>query len=130
MSRRIGVLAAAVLLLSSCGGGTPAPGSIRSNSGRYRVSYRTAPEPVPLNQPFTIKFQVEPGAAAGRTVEVDARMPAHGHGMNRAARVSRLPDGTYLAEGLLFHMPGHWELYVDISESGRTDRAQLDVDLK
>ena len=45
-------------------------------------------------------------------------------------RFSRLPDGSYKAEGMLFHMPGHWELYFDVSQGGRTERAQVDIQLK
>jgi hypothetical protein len=31
---------------------------------------------------------------------------------------------------MLFHMPGHWELYFDISRGGTSERAQFDIDLK
>ena len=121
--------------LAACGNDSPpsgaAPkGSVDSNGGRYRISFRTLPEPIPLNQPFTLRFQVSPTGPGPRSVEVDARMPAHGHGMNRVAKVARLPDGAFEASGLVFHMPGHWELYVDIAEGGRTERAQIDVELK
>lgn len=124
-----------LLFLGACGSGTSVPkNSVDSNGGRYRVTFRTTPEPIPLNSPFTLTFQVAAiGPATGsaaRSVDVDARMPDHGHGMNRAAKVTRLPDGAYQAEGLLFHMPGHWELYIDISEGGRSERAQVDVELK
>ena len=44
---------------------------------------------------------------------------------------SALPAGnSWKAEGMLFHMSGHWELYVDITQGGATERAQMDVDLK
>ena len=36
----------------------------------------------------------------------------------------------FRAEGMLFHMPGHWEMYFDITQGGRSERAQVDVDLK
>lgn len=45
--------------------------------------------------------------------ELDARMPAHGHGMNYNPEISLLSsaDGktTYNVEGLVFHMTGEWE---------------------
>jgi hypothetical protein len=56
-------------------------------------------------------------------------MPAHFHGMNRVAKMSRA-GSAWKAEGLVFHMPGHWELYIDITQGGSTERAQIDVDLK
>ena len=63
-------------------------------------------------------------------VQVDARMPAHFHGMNRTPKLTRQADGSFTAEGLLFHMPGHWELTFDISRGGKTERAQVDIELK
>jgi hypothetical protein len=99
------------------------------------VLFDTVPAPIPMNAPFALRFSVDP-KVAGKPgdspigVEVDARMPAHFHGMNRVPKVVRRPDGSYEVEGMLFHMPGHWELYFDITREGRTERAQVDVDLK
>jgi cytochrome c peroxidase len=47
---------------------------------------------------------------APKTLKVDAHMPAHRHGMNYAPKVTALGPGRWRAEGLLFHMPGRWEL--------------------
>ena len=43
-------------------------------------------------------------------VAVDAWMPEHRHGMNYRPTVTRLAPGRWRAEGLMFHMPGRWEL--------------------
>ena len=134
-------LALVVVSVLGCGKGAPeaVPSNsgkrmIESNGGHYSVAFETVPDPIPTNEPFDLKFSVTPKAAAapaaGLTVDVDARMPAHFHGMNRAPKLSRLPDGSYKAEGMLFHMPGHWELYFDVSQGGRTERAQVDIQLK
>jgi hypothetical protein len=141
----------AVVLLSLTGAGgcgkssTDAPpgrpvasasgkGTVVSNGGAFTVSYQTTPDPIPTNEPFDLKFTVTPKQAPAPgtefKVEVDARMPAHFHGMNRAPKLSRRPDGSYTAEGMLFHMPGHWELFFDVSQAGRTERAQVDIVLK
>lgn len=119
---------------------TPLPRGTRvvlSNGGTYIIKLEFSPEPVPFNRPFDIKFTVEQNPKGNfkpsdptYSVDVDARMPAHFHGMNRVPKVSRRPDGSFIAEGLLLHMPGHWELYLDISQGGRSERAQLDIDLK
>ena len=51
-------------------------------------------------------------------LEVDATMPAHGHGMNYTpelgARVTTADGSRYRAEGMLFHMPGEWQWSVRI----------------
>jgi len=56
-------------------------------------------------------------------LSVDAAMPEHGHGMNRVPRIET-GDGHFRAEGLLFHMPGKWELYFDVTQGAVTERAQ------
>ena len=61
---------------------------------------------------------------------VDAAMPEHGHGMNRVPKVGARPDGGFHAEGLLFHMPGKWQLYFDVTRGAVTERAQADVVLE
>ena len=122
--------AAAVRPASSASG----KGTVVSNGGAFTVNFQTTPDPIPTNEPFDLRFTVTPKQAPGPgtefRVEVDARMPAHFHGMNRAPKLSRSSDGSYAAEGMLFHMPGHWELYFDVSQAGRTERAQVDVLLR
>jgi hypothetical protein len=123
----------------SCGPADPPPlkttGARQgdSNGGNYTVSFKPSPDPIPMNQLFDLVVTATPKAAGSGNapaIEVDARMPAHGHGMNRVPKVARQGDGSFKAEGLLFHMPGHWELYFDISQGGKSERAQFDVDLK
>jgi len=131
---------AGLLILASlsagCGDST-APASrartIKSNGGTFSVTFETAPHPIPMNVLFDLTFRIvshESGKTQEPTVVVDARMPAHFHGMTRAPKLSRLPDGSYKAEGMLFHMPGHWELTFDVTQGRKTERAQADVDLK
>ena len=96
------------------------------------VLFRTVPSPIEIGQHFTVEALVCPpppiGVAAG--FMVDARMPEHRHGMNYRARVFRKPDGIYVAEGLLFHMPGLWQLMFDVERSGRMERLTTDIDLE
>jgi hypothetical protein len=63
-------------------------------------------------------------------ITIDAAMPAHSHGMLNAPIVERRPDGTFHVSGMLFHMSGHWEFYVDITRDGITERAQADIELE
>ena len=106
------------------------PGRLESSD--VVVLFRTVPSPIEIGQHFTVEALVCPtppiGAAAG--FMVDARMPAHRHGMNYRARVFRKPDGIYVAEGLLFHMPGLWQLVFDVERAGRMERLTTDIDLE
>jgi len=126
-----------VVLLALAMGCEPSSGAksartIVSNGGRYTVEVSTSPAAIAVNQPFDVTVSVTPksGDAGALEVQVDARMPAHFHGMNRVPKVTRGSGNTWKAEGLLFHMSGHWELYVDVTRGAATERAQLDVDLK
>ena len=127
-------LVALAVLVAGCDKSSGAKGGriIVSNGGRYTVEVTTSPAAIVVNQPFDVTVTVTPKSGAGADLEVlvDARMPAHFHGMNRVPKLTRETGNTWKAEGLLFHMSGHWELYVDITQGAATERAQLDVDLK
>lgn len=103
----------------------PAPsGGTRLESDRYVLVYRTEPATIVAGRHFAVEFAVCPraDAPAPQSVRVDARMPAHRHGMNYAAQVTVTPQGRYLARGLMFHMPGRWEFVFDLRAHDRTDR--------
>ena len=110
--------------------GFTAPGRLESSD--LVVLFRTVPSPIEIGRHFTVEALVCPtppiGAAAG--FMVDARMPEHRHGMNYRAHVFRKPDGIYVAEGLLFHMPGLWQLMFDVERAGRMERLTTDIDLE
>lgn len=106
-----------------------------SNDGAYQVAYLPEPSPVPLNDVFSLHVWVRD---AKNTAEwfsdaglaADAAMPAHQHGMNVEPAIKPLGKGDFLVEGMLFHMAGHWELYLDVTRGGITERAQFDVELE
>ena len=90
----------------------------------YTVAFRTVPEPIGVGAHFAIDFAVCPRASAeaARAVRVDATMPEHRHGMNYRPVVTARAASVYRAEGLLFHMPGRWDLTFDVDGGGRTER--------
>ena len=100
------------------------PGGRTLESERYVIAYRTAPSPIPMGRHFTLDFVVcaRGGAAEPETVRVDAYMPEHRHGMNYKALVKPMQRGRYHAEGLMFHMPGRWELQFDVGNAGASVR--------
>jgi hypothetical protein len=107
------------------------PRQATSGLGSYIVRIQTIPDPPVLNEMFGLRVTVfdaqnpaQPRTDA--TIEVDAVMPEHGHGMNTRARGSWQGD-AFVADGLLFHMPGSWQIWVDITEEGRSDRARFEL---
>lgn len=100
-------------------------GATRTIEGAsYTVAWRTVPDPIRVGAHFAVEFAVCPRAAAEvpRTIRVDATMPEHRHGMNYRPVVTARSAGTYRAEGLLFHMPGRWDVAFDVEGNGRTER--------
>jgi len=107
---------------------------VESNGGRYWVVYIPQVAEIPLNEEFDMEVRVFDAATRSWLVNadltLDARMPAHGHGMKIDAAPVQNADGGYDVPGMLLHMVGHWELYVDLTEGAITERAQFDIELE
>lgn len=105
------------------------PDGKRIESERFSLGFRTRPAKIIVGQHFMVEFVVCPKGAvtALQSVRVDAHMPAHRHGMNYTAVVSLAEGGRYLAQGLMFHMPGHWEFVFDLRAGEKTDRLSQSV---
>ena len=137
-SRVVAALAPLVLVLAAAADAAPAcpppPGfdaGARLEVEEVVVLYRTVPAAIEVGQHFAIEALVCARPTAPVTaLRVDARMPEHRHGMNYRAHVSARGEGLYRAEGLLFHMPGHWQLLFDVERGGRTERLEADVTLE
>jgi len=99
------------------------PNALRAQSDRHAVYFRMSPPPA-VGRHFGLVFAVcgLAGASQPDSVAVDARMPSHGHGMNYRPTVATLGGGRYRAEGLMFHMPGVWELVFVLREGGASGR--------
>jgi len=120
----IGVLAAAgVEAAEPCGAALTGDKRILQNA-RYQVAYLTDINPVPAGRHFVVDFAVCPrgDAPPPSAVRVDANMPEHRHGMNYRPVVTTTAPGVYRAEGLLFHMPGRWDLTFDLVTGNTTQR--------
>lgn len=87
---------------------------------RFSIQYAPLPDPIPLNDYFELSLEIKglEGDPPGEDwiVQVDADMPGHNHGMNTQPQVFPLGQGRYRVEGMLFHMPGHWQLFIDVGE--------------
>jgi hypothetical protein len=124
----LSVAAAVPATAQTCG----LKGGRQVESERFVVSYRTKPGKLAVGQHFVVEMAVCPkgGAAAPETVRVDGFMPEHNHGMNYTAVVRPGAGGRYLAEGMMFHMPGRWDLIFEVRGGGNTDRMTHSVILQ
>lgn len=98
----------------------------RLESPRYVVAFKTEAIAVANHFAMEIAACAKPGHPVPESLKVDAHMPEHRHGMNYAPEVKPLGPGRWRAEGLMFHMPGKWELVFEIRAAGRTDRVAHD----
>ena len=100
-------------------------GATRTIEGKgYVVVFKTVPDPIVVGEHFALDFAVCPRAKgeAPRSVRVDASMPEHRHGMNYRPVVTARAADAYRADGLMFHMPGRWDLVFDVVGGGATER--------
>ena len=100
----------------------------RLDSKSYVLSYAATPS---VGQFFAIEVAAcaKPGHVLPEELKVDAFMPEHRHGMNYAPAVKRLAAGRWRAEGLMFHMPGKWELVFELRGKGGSERLSAFHDL-
>lgn len=108
---------------------SPSANTVASNDGQYTFYWVPKPNPIPLNWFSSMEIQVldlygNTVTPDNATLTVDAGMPQHGHGMNHVPRIKAQPNGTWLAEGFLMHMPGDWQLYFDLEVDGVSHRGQ------
>ena len=121
------VMAAAALVIAAtparpaaaCEPGLRAFDAQRVEGAHYVLAWRS-PAPIRQGEFFILDVAVcaKNGGAAPPGLRVDARMPAHQHGMNYRPTVAAAGDGRFAARGLMFHMPGAWELSFDINPAG------------
>ena len=86
-------------------GGARVPGEL------WTAWWRSEPAVIPIGAHFSIRFHLC-GPPVDR-VKVRGWMPDHRHGMNYRPGVT-LNGLSGAAEGLLFHMPGRWQLILDV----------------
>jgi len=104
---------------------------IVSAGGRYLLEYRTRPTPLVLNEPFDLFVRVreryKPSPAKNVSLEVDACMLAHNHGMFTKPKVTRIGAGEFQVKGMLFHMTGEWNLTFILYRGLIKDRVEIDI---
>lgn len=106
-----------------------------SRGGSFYVVYSPTPDPVPLNQLFRLDLAVYEGdnhsrPAADTELLVRGWMPEHEHGMSLVPEVHPLGGGRFAVEGMLFHMPGRWQLEVDVRRNGAAERATFEIQVE
>ena len=135
MIRILAILAVATYSLpgfaaQTCGADLRGAQSVESE--HYVLAYRTLPATPVIGRHFAVEMVACPkgNAPAPGGVAVDAYMPEHGHGMNYKAVVTPAGNAHYRAAGLMFHMPGRWDLIFEVQSSGNTERLTRSIVLE
>jgi hypothetical protein len=125
--RAVVVLLAALSVGCASEGGAPLDGELRSIEGPYDGVLTIEPDPPMVGQHrvvITLDARDAPsGALEDAQVIVAPWMPAHGHGTSEVEGTEEAP-GVYVAESVLFNMPGVWELRVHVAD-GSDARGEL-----
>ena len=120
---------AGLLALGACAGARACGEALRTPTdrvanARYEIVFAAMPAPIAVGKHFALDIAVCPreGAPAPTALRVDAVMPEHRHGMNYRPEVIARGAGAYRADGLMFHMPGRWDIVFDLVTGDGTER--------
>ena len=104
-----------------------------SRGGTYAVLWKPVGGDVPKNEHFELLVRVyrkdgqEHVPLEGLNLVFTGWMPDHGHGMNTRPQATDEGAGAYRVRGMLFHMGGHWQFFIDVVEGSHSERAEFDV---
>ncbi len=92
-------------------------------SSHYLLAFRAEPLRIEVGEPFSLLVNAcTRSDKPAELVAVDAQMPEHRHGMNYRPTIVSLGNGRYRVDGMVFHMPGRWELNLDVRDGEESER--------
>jgi hypothetical protein len=105
-----------------------------TNDGHYNVTLRPRAGSIPVNEmhAWTVDVTTAEGDPFRPTrLAFSGGMPQHQHGFVSEPRVTRaLGPGTFLIEGVKFHMPGDWTLRVELVGPSGPDVVSLQLQVE
>ncbi|MCF6287809.1 MAG: hypothetical protein L3J53_01050 [Proteobacteria bacterium] len=105
-----------------------------SKGENYIIQFSPKVEDIPLNQYFDLDVIVK--GATGQnlaysiTLDVDAGMQTHNHGMNAKPVIKRIGKSRFKVEGMLLHMPGEWFIKFIVRRGLMSDSAKINLSVK
>jgi len=110
-------------------------GPWKSQDGEVSVTVSSLPPEAdtvfPTNRLTSIRVLVDTAQSDCDTVslEFDASMPGHGHGMNTRPRSTRTGPREFRVDGIKMHMPGQWLLSFRVGCDGTTRDIEVPLEL-
>ena len=107
-------------------------GFARLATAEAEIAYRWEPREIKVGRFFEAEVVACRAPVAGviGRIAIDARMPAHGHGMNYRPKATQLGPDRFRFTGLMLHMPGQWQLTFDMYQGERRTRLSQQLDVK
>ena len=106
--------------------------SIETSEG-LRILIHSQLSPLQINRIHSWHVEIVDGAnkpVTDAVVSVSGGMPEHDHGLPTQPRVTEeIKPGTYLLQGVRFHMPGKWRMIISIETEANLSTVNLDFDL-
>jgi hypothetical protein len=117
---------------NTCGSAIQGPARQVIETPNVRLVFAPDVWPIPIGQHFGLTLAACPkaGKPLPTRLRVDALMPAHRHGMNYRTTVQALGDGTFKAQGLMFHMPGRWRFVFEIDSEPNVERLTHETEIQ
>ena len=104
---------------------------VYSSSRAIFAEYQLTNKSIPLNKihSWTLTLTHRTGKPiTNADIVISPDMPEHLHGMTtKPVAIETDVDGTYLMQGMNFHMPGWWKITLDISGYGSRDLVKFNV---
>ncbi|MBX3181738.1 MAG: FixH family protein [Polyangiaceae bacterium] len=97
-------------------------------ASRFRVTLLDADPAPPARYDNRWTLAVEDAASSpvlGATLRVNPDMPEHGHGVLRPVIVAELGDGRYQLDDVYLHMPGYWEIPIEVRSGDTVDEVRF-----
>jgi hypothetical protein len=130
------VLLSLAFVVAACGDsddGDPShDDAVVSEQGLFEAHVSIAPHPpvTGANEMQVHLMDASGEAVTEAKVEVEPWMPGHGHGSPETPVVAEDGDGMYTVTDVVFSMPGHWEVRVDVTDGGDEDRLIVEYDVQ
>jgi hypothetical protein len=108
---------------------------VTSPKGAFTAGWRPVGGAIPVNELFELEVVLFEGRArekplVGATINASAWMPEHMHGMSRRPRTQETAPGRYLVRGMMLHMEGFWQLFLDVTAGAIAERVEFEIHLR
>ena len=95
------------------------PDIVVETASGWTIHIDSEVSPLRINQIHSWRIEIRDSNSAlvpNALLEVEGGMPDHNHGLPTQPRViAEIAPGTYLLQGVRFHMPGRWRMQFIIS---------------